>query len=654
MKQKSNVVLIAIIVMIISSCVSNNTKSISSRSHVQRSEVDILLGRNKQSNKNKQKIKVPLTVIAPLNSRIRIMNIVPKYTDAILLEKGRYDVQVSKPGYQTFRKWIEVSDEKSLTVDLERNSSPSIVANGSFVWESYFPPKNDPYNYPVRNFDGHLWLNTVPKDRYGRGRRQSWAGAKKYCDELSINIKGVNFDDFEMPSENSLKTLWRYRGYSSYYIKKPGYSRVWSNITTYRKSMGHLAKMFNLEDGRYSGWYHSGVRPESHPTVARSVCVSKKRINSSHLGLIDFKKNRDVSVQVMANELFISKSQYLSNPSLASYPKNISYKKFNKKEFETTIQFDKRVGVHKNEVDIKNRKKNELWARGNDKIKQNFREDLKSFKENKKTEYINALSMAFHIKYGRPVIKSSNYDADRQVMSVNLVSSRSNYNKHLKIPVKLKYAKEFKGILSSKGFSPKVEMIVVKNQLKFSAIAQIKDPTILVEENEYNKSFKSAQKLLDFLDKYPGSKLRKKAEDRISKIGGIVTLQAFVENHPNSEFKQSAEHRISELQEEIRLEKQREGLRQKIRAREAEERERQRQEKARRKIESYSTQKHVGEKICKDYSGIFSVTLEGYVESQNGNKIQIRISDSDPLLSHDYPYNGLVWEIYSLWRHCDY
>ncbi|WP_226661955.1 bifunctional serine/threonine-protein kinase/formylglycine-generating enzyme family protein [Microbulbifer aggregans] len=63
-----------------------------------------------------------LTVSAkPTGARIRIMNIAPRYTPGIDLPPGRYDVEISKPGYDILRRWIEVDDaDVTLAVELER------------------------------------------------------------------------------------------------------------------------------------------------------------------------------------------------------------------------------------------------------------------------------------------------------------------------------------------------------------------------------------------------------------------------------------------------------------------------------------------------------------------------------------------------------
>ena len=69
-----------------------------------------------------------LTVITtPSDARVRIMNIVPVYEDAIELEDGKYDIEVSKPGYQTYRKWMTIDKKIILTVELVKKDENKLV-----------------------------------------------------------------------------------------------------------------------------------------------------------------------------------------------------------------------------------------------------------------------------------------------------------------------------------------------------------------------------------------------------------------------------------------------------------------------------------------------------------------------------------------------
>ena len=72
----------------------------------------------------------------PSDARVQIMNIKPKYYDGIKLKKGKYDIRVSKKGYQTVRTWINLQKDEYFTVTLKKKQSSysntsSIPANAS-------------------------------------------------------------------------------------------------------------------------------------------------------------------------------------------------------------------------------------------------------------------------------------------------------------------------------------------------------------------------------------------------------------------------------------------------------------------------------------------------------------------------------------------
>jgi hypothetical protein len=71
------------------------------------------------AHRNKSK---RLTVNAkPVKSRIRIMNIKPKYKPGIALKPGKYDIYVTHPGYVSKRMWVEIKEaDLSIEVILDR------------------------------------------------------------------------------------------------------------------------------------------------------------------------------------------------------------------------------------------------------------------------------------------------------------------------------------------------------------------------------------------------------------------------------------------------------------------------------------------------------------------------------------------------------
>ncbi|MAD74575.1 MAG: hypothetical protein CML20_07280 [Rheinheimera sp.] len=56
----------------------------------------------------------PLTITTyPNNATVKVMNIKTKYKRGMMLPQGRYDIEVSKEGYTTHRRWIELPTHKS-------------------------------------------------------------------------------------------------------------------------------------------------------------------------------------------------------------------------------------------------------------------------------------------------------------------------------------------------------------------------------------------------------------------------------------------------------------------------------------------------------------------------------------------------------------
>ncbi|WP_105103997.1 bifunctional serine/threonine-protein kinase/formylglycine-generating enzyme family protein [Microbulbifer pacificus] len=160
----------------------------------------------------------------PDDARIRIMNIVPRYSPGITLEPGRYDIEVSKPGYSTVRRWIEISSaDINLAVELERKYFPGksfqsplksggngpemvVISPGSFVMGNNQRPFTSPehkisidrpyaigaHEITFNDYDRFAKANgrVRPSDEnWGRGTRPvvniSWQDAKRYADWLS-------------------------------------------------------------------------------------------------------------------------------------------------------------------------------------------------------------------------------------------------------------------------------------------------------------------------------------------------------------------------------------------------------------------------------------------------------------------------------------
>lgn len=75
----------------------------------------------------------------PSNAKIRILNIVPKYSPGILLEAGSYNIEVTASGYQTSSKWysLESGEDKQLFVEL-KVSSKKVRSTSNSKYDKYF------------------------------------------------------------------------------------------------------------------------------------------------------------------------------------------------------------------------------------------------------------------------------------------------------------------------------------------------------------------------------------------------------------------------------------------------------------------------------------------------------------------------------------
>ncbi|HEY8569434.1 bifunctional serine/threonine-protein kinase/formylglycine-generating enzyme family protein [Microbulbifer sp.] len=162
--------------------------------------------------------------VKPNDARIRIMNIVPRYSPGITLEPGRYDIEVSKPGYSTVRRWIEISSaDVKLAVELERKYFPGrnfqsplksggsgpemvVVSPGSFTMGNNQRPFTSPehkiaisrpyaigaHEITFNDYDRFAKATgrALPSDgNWGRGKRPvmniSWQDAQRYAEWLS-------------------------------------------------------------------------------------------------------------------------------------------------------------------------------------------------------------------------------------------------------------------------------------------------------------------------------------------------------------------------------------------------------------------------------------------------------------------------------------
>jgi len=63
----------------------------------------------------------------PSDARIRIMNIVPHYSHGMALQAGRYLIEVDKPEYKPFRKWVTIEKGKDCIIEPVLQNKKAVI-----------------------------------------------------------------------------------------------------------------------------------------------------------------------------------------------------------------------------------------------------------------------------------------------------------------------------------------------------------------------------------------------------------------------------------------------------------------------------------------------------------------------------------------------
>ncbi len=87
-----------------------------------------LAGLRLQTDASEMGDQVRLAIrVTPADARVRIMNIVPTYREGMRLDPGRYDIEVSAPGYRTYRMWHDLdAGDQVIEVALQAQTPASV------------------------------------------------------------------------------------------------------------------------------------------------------------------------------------------------------------------------------------------------------------------------------------------------------------------------------------------------------------------------------------------------------------------------------------------------------------------------------------------------------------------------------------------------
>ena len=174
--------------------------------------------------------------VEPKDSRIRILNIKPKFQQGMALVSGRYHVETSKQGYETKKMWIELGagEDKKVAVNLEQLQASVQPTT------THTRPPSPSSNVIKRDGQYVAYANGIVKDTktglewaVGPDRDMNWSEAKSW-------VKGLG-GGWRMPTMDELEGLFK---------KTTG----WRNMTSLLKTNA-LAVWSSEIEGSSKAWY---------------------------------------------------------------------------------------------------------------------------------------------------------------------------------------------------------------------------------------------------------------------------------------------------------------------------------------------------------------------------------------------------------------
>lgn len=229
------------------------------------------------SSLEEQRSTFRLTIHTLDSAKIKILNIKPKYTSGMWLTPGKYHIEVSNPGYQTYKKWIVINSDKEIHIKLKKSVS---AANGTLTWQK---EKN------IFFTKGMIWQNRVDK-----AEKMTWQEAKEFCTDLEITTYGYRSQDFALPNDSELLQLFKATPAVTY--QNPIY---WSS--TIDSNQESYAKYVNINSGENS-WYKK--HGKTYVMCRQHLHYPDKlSVNQLALALMDKKATQEFALTLIEDEL---------------------------------------------------------------------------------------------------------------------------------------------------------------------------------------------------------------------------------------------------------------------------------------------------------------------------------------------------------------
>ncbi|MFS1523449.1 bifunctional serine/threonine-protein kinase/formylglycine-generating enzyme family protein [Microbulbifer sp. 2304DJ12-6] len=122
---------------------------------------------------------------SPQDARVRIMNIAPRYQPGIKLKSGKYDLEISKPGFNKVRRWVDIKDsDLTLSLALKR---------------AYFAGKKIRSKLPSGGWGPQMIVIEAGRFTMGNNRRSFSSPAHKVAitRAFAISTHEITFDEYD-------------------------------------------------------------------------------------------------------------------------------------------------------------------------------------------------------------------------------------------------------------------------------------------------------------------------------------------------------------------------------------------------------------------------------------------------------------------------
>jgi len=214
----------------------------------------------------KHRSEFRLKVQTPNGTKIRILNIKPKYRDNIWLKRGKYHIEVSAKKHIMHKEWINLQKDTQLLIVLKRKKNISL---GFIYWQEF---------KDVKYLNGIFWQDQA----INKQKTMNWYQAKKYCSDLSIKINpNFTVNDFELPNEKELLSLRKQSSIFDYIG-----SIYWSLSNDEKKSQ--FAEYVYMNNQK-KGWYNKSgqmyvkcVSRKMYPTDLSLKDLTKYLMKKEH------------------------------------------------------------------------------------------------------------------------------------------------------------------------------------------------------------------------------------------------------------------------------------------------------------------------------------------------------------------------------------